>query len=264
MLKNILNILLSQIKAKYILILKIVGIIILILVVFFSIKSCQKPIEPTYTDTYINDLKQQIKIYKDDSGRVHARLQEISFSRDNDKVLYSRQVDSLSKLLKIKPKQINNISQASTETTNNGTVKTEETITNKNTKGTINGKDTSYITKDTIYALKVNDGHLMFAALVGKDSSEYNYAYKDSLTFIQYQQNYGFLGLKKKNMLDISSSNPKTTITNAKGYSIQDSYKNFISIGIGAQYSYMGTSGWKVTPGIGVYFDLITIKRKVR
>ena len=264
MLKNILNILLSQIKAKYTLILKILGIIILILVLFFFIKSCKKPIEPDYKETYINNLKQQIKIYKDDSGRIHARLQEISFSKENDRVLYIREVDSLSKLLKIKSKQIDHVAQASTETKDSGKVKTNEVITDKTKKDVINGRDTTYLVKDTSYALKVDDGHLKFNGLVSKDSTKYNYVYKDSLTFVQFHENYGFLGLKKRNLLDVSSSNPKTTITNAKGYSIQDSYKNFISIGIGAQYSYMGASGWKVTPGIGVYFDLITIKRKVR
>jgi len=237
-------------------ILKYLGLVVILLILInFIYQKCNRGDNVSYTQEYVNKLNQQIKVYKDDSGITHARLKEIDFDRNNQKVLYERQVDSLATALKIKSKSINAVTNVTTVTIGNGTVHVDQ-----NYDSTKDSNSNKFIV-DTTNIFRINDGFLNLKGRIKRKMLDYNYSYKEDLTIVQYSRNSGFLGLKKENYIDISSSNKNTEITNATNYVIKDKYVNFISLGVGAQMSYYN-GNWIVTPGIGLYLDLFTIKRK--
>ena len=54
---------------------------------------------------------QQIKNYKDDSGRLHSTIQENAGDYNTMKIIYKNQLDSISKVLNIKESKIKEITQ---------------------------------------------------------------------------------------------------------------------------------------------------------
>jgi len=248
----------SEVKSKLSWIIAGVVIIAVVLTIIIMYRSCTADKQPTYSSSYVNDLKQQIKIYKDDSGSTHARLDLIIYNTTTDKIVYAHTVDSLSKLLKIKPTEITQYIQAVTKDSSKGSFKLD-TIHKTNSTVYDKGHIMPPTFIDSSINLKVNDGYLNFNGNLLTD--QYTYTYIDSLNIIQFTEPTGFLGLKQKTYLDIYSNNKNTTIKNAKGFMVQDKYYNLLSLGIGAGVTYYN-SKWQVFPVGTLTVPILTIKAK--
>ena len=82
--------------------------------------------------------------------------------------------------------------------------------------------------------------------------STFSFSVKDSLALLTSRKNYGFLGFKRKNTVEVVSFNPKSTITGLKSIEIIEKPKR---IGIGIMVGYgMSKDGLSPTVSAGIFY----------
>ena len=225
----------------------IYGIMIFALVgLLISNCNSKKEIEDSY-QTAIQLKDQSIKSYKDDSGRFHAtEISQIS-SYNVLKSLYSKELDSTAKTLKIKDNRINEFIQAGFVTHNSGSGKFIHDTSKIAIHDTING-----VVKIEDDSLTIDDdGHLNFKLLTFTDGDyDWSYSYKDTLNYVSHKEKYGFLNLKSRMLVDFSMSNKNSKVVGIKQFKVSDIEPNkHFSVGpyIGIQYD-----GKLFTPSAGI------------
>ena len=228
-------------------------IIIILCLLVFGIKSCieKKQISKSF-DTVLTLKDQQIKNYKDDSGRLHSTIQENAGDYNTMKIIYKNQLDSISKVLNIKESKIKEITQELFVAENSGfgqlypdTIYKYDTI-NKSKIDTLEYHD-----------LKVIDKYLDFTADIYKNGKfKWNYTYTDTINTVKHTENYGFLNLRTRTIVDVSMSNKNSKVTGIKEFKIEDKSKlDKISIGPYIGIMYNGSS-FKPNIGFGIQYSI--------
>lgn len=86
------------------------------------------------------------------------------------------------------------------------------------------------------------------------EDSTFTFAVRDSLALVSSRKNFGFLGLKRKNTVEVISYNPKTEITGVKSIEIVENPKR---VGIGIMVGYgMSKDGLSPVVSAGVYYRI--------
>lgn len=229
-------------------------LIIIICLLLFVIKSCndKKQISKSF-DTTLSLKDQEVKQYKDDNGKLHSTIQENTGDFNTMKIVYKKQLDSISKALKIKDDKIKEVTQELfvAENTGFGQLDTD----------TIYSHDTINKLKiDTLEfrGLKVDDKYLDFTADIYKNGKfEWKYKYNDTLTTVKHTENYGFLNLRTRTLVDVSMANKNSTVTGIKQFKIEDKSKiDKISIGPYIGIMYDGSS-FKPNVGFGIQYSIL-------
>jgi hypothetical protein len=226
-------------------------IFLIIVFLFMCVKSCneKKEISDSYNKAIL--LKeQQIKSYKDDSGRTHVTVIEQENSLAVLHALYANTIDSTAKLLKIKDDRIKELVKISFQSDNAGIgYLSKDTIL---IHDTLNGQP--HISFDTSkFKLNVADNYLTFRAIIDKNNHySWNYDYKDTLNYVSYIKKYGFLNLKSETIIDISMGNKNSKVTGVTQIKVLDFYKpKHFSVG---PYVGYGLNGYQI--GVGIQYKL--------
>lgn len=189
--------------------------------------------------------KQEVKYWKDESGNAHATIKKVMYEKEQMK----SEVDSIAKVLKIKPKKIIQYVQA--------TAKIDTIIKPEYTtvviKDTIKIGDTTRVDSTIGYKLDYRDS--VFLSIKGVVPSKEGLQVKAqaTLSVTDYWKRKWFLG-KKKYYFDIGTDNPYITFTNAKSLTLRPPPKLRIRPGIGVGINYNQTTH-KLSPGFqfGIY-----------
>lgn len=236
------------------------GLIMLIVVGLYAIyatKSCRhQVIENNTLIEAIKDKEAKIVYYKDQTGKEHARVNQVTASKKQIEFLFKGKLDSVSKELNIKSKQITDYIQVINSTAGKFTSKVDTFFT-PGVVVKIQGKDSIVKTIDYL-GTNYKDAWLDFKAKIKNGTFEGQYTIKDSLELVSYWKRTGFLGLGKKDyFIDISSKNPNSKIQNAKNFKIQSPKDNKIGIGIIGGFG-LDVKDFRPSPfiGVGVYYKI--------
>ncbi|MEO6303066.1 MAG: DUF6549 family protein [Bacteroidia bacterium] len=248
--------------------------IVVCLYALFATKSCmQNKEKATQLSTAIQSKNDTITYWKDKTDIEHAKASSVVASLDNMKAIYQSKIDSITKKLNIKEKQITDFVGVSTETKGKFKSKVDtiflerepeyfdssyydgidiagpndlpaiDTVTPK-----IDYLESKYIDKWLTFHAKIKNGTL---------TGDYNL--KDSITILGYWKKSGFLNLGRKNyFIDVSSSNPNTHIENVSNFHITSEPKRKIGLGFIGGYG-VGLKTIKLEPflGIGLFYKLL-------
>jgi len=224
---------------------------ILVVVAFFGIKGCinnKQKATITINTTNVDSLVQANTKYRDENGRLHAELAQVTLTSEQAQIYFKKELDSVARLLKIRDGDIIALVKIIDSSSGSGSGKID-TIIKTITRDSI-------VYKDTIFQVNFDDKYLHLQNTIDKGGYDLNYIYRDSLTLIQY---YKTQGLKKIPYLDVFSSNPNADVK-IKSYQIQDLYTERITVTAGMNFTYW--NGWKVYPGINIGYRLFGIKFK--
>lgn len=195
-------------------------------------------------DVATGRVKAEMKTYVDENGKLHSKVEQLEVDRDAYIRANEPKLDSIADELNIRKKQIKSLTNLITEI-----------------KGSISTKvDTEYV--DTgrtkpILTVRYKDAWMTLNGQMYGGFFNATYSIKDSLQYVTYQKNGGFLGLgKKKTFLDVKSANPNMKITNMSSVELTKVKDKRWSIGPYIGYGYNGV---KFTPsiGIGLQYGLI-------
>lgn len=172
------------------------------------------------------------RFYKDAYGKEHAQRQQVEADLGTLKVYYRNLIDSVSKALKIKDKNIKTISTASLKNTNTVIAKIDTVL--------VDGKKQ--------YPFSFSDRWIKLNGIVDT-TIRLTYSLYDSIVITTYRKSTGFLGLGKS-MVYVNgySINPNTTVTGISNIKVQDEKPKKFSLGIGIGY---GFNGNRFEPNIG-------------
>lgn len=192
---------------------------------FFGVKGC---INASRSVNSLKDnyaiMQDSAKIYKDKYGIAHAQKELVADQMSHVALYYSRQIDSMAALLKIKPKKVKSIIY----------VPFQADINIDSLRQALASIDTV-----SIHSVDTVPGRVKINGIM-------------SLT--KYQKGSGFLGLKKKTYLDVSFNNPVFKPLNVSGFDITAKPKHW-SVGPFIGYGWLG-SKWGPTIGISIQYSL--------
>lgn len=216
---------------------------IIICAIFFGIMLFMK----RCYDNYMNDRKVEnveqkqnkpVTHYTDVNGVDHAEKPVVGADVTYINAFYQHIIDSLTKVIKAKPKDIKTIVAAGIEA-----------------KGSFE-PEIEYVTLDTCVnqypdTLRYRD---KWMSLMGSiRDKKFNYIVADSLTFVMYQKKTGLF--KKELYLNAYSQNPNVYIKGLTG--IQVPQPNPRRFGIGVQVGYTWDGKWQPYAGVGLSYNLI-------
>lgn len=204
----------------------------------------------------VNDsTKNVMKLIVDDNGKLHSRVASFEVDRKAFEVTHKAYVDSLTKALGIKPKDLTSIVVVATD--NHGKFQTG-LDTNEHVVTSFNGKDT---VRDTLRYYTFNydkDKWLKFKGKIDSGKITAEYKFTDSLTITTFQKRTGFLKLGAvKTFVDIKSENPNTTYNSLKSIQLTDIKNRHWGVGPYVGYGY---NGEKWSPQVGVSLQYILFK----
>lgn len=209
-------------------------LIVLLLILFARIQSCQT----SRADKRLKEQQDSTKYWTDKYGNAHAELQEIILEKEQMK----KQVDSISEVLKIKPKQVIKYIKAdlivnTVLVTDVDTVK----ITDTAGVGTI------------VYDIKYRDStFLSLEGRVPSNPQKFKIGLNAQITYTEYWKRKKILGLKigsKERFIDLGTNNPYVTLDNAKAYKLKPDRKLKVKTGIGIGVTVNPITG-KILPGV--------------
>jgi hypothetical protein len=225
-------------------------IALFILVLLTAVRGCIKEKQnANQLSEAIKDRDAKVSYWKDENGKLHAQVQQVQASKDQIEVLYKNKLDSVSHELNIKPKQITDYTEVTKKTSGNFTTKVDTVWKIETVKGD-SIKVVEYV------GMNYTDKWIDFHGKLKDNSFTASYSIKDSISIVGYWKRTGFLGLGKKDyVVDISSANPNTSITNAKNFKVTSSVTTPIGVGFIGGY---GWNGQKFSPfiGVGLYYKI--------
>jgi hypothetical protein len=178
-----------------------------------------------------------VRHYTDAGGTKHAEKPIAAGTLGEIETSYQHIIDSLSKLLKTKPKFIREIVQVST-------------VAAADFKPSI---DTS--PGKANIRVSYQDKWFSIDGVVSNDSS-WRYAVKDSLSFITYRKKTGFL--KKDLFLDAFSMNPNSTIKGLTAIRINEARPKKWAIALFGGYGFNGKA-WGLVGGAGLTRSIVKL-----
>lgn len=196
-------------------------------------------------------IKTPVHHYRDNGGTDHAEKPVAEASLKVIEASYKKTIDSLTGLLKIKPKQVNEIVQAGT------LVESYFRPDINYIPNSIPFHDTINICGDTIFpsSIEINyqDAWLTLRGVLNEDSS-WHYSLRDSLSFITYKKKTGFL--KRELFLDAFSMNPGSTITGLTAIKITEARPKKWAVALFGGYGWNGKQ-WGLVGGAGLTRNLV-------
>lgn len=234
----------------------IIFIILLILLSLFLFKAYLSAKNDLSTfESAVEHKNDTLTLIRDQNNNLHSQLLLTQGTNTEMKIFYGKAIDSLSKVLKISSKQIDEYVQVITESKGKIRVKID-TLYKKDTVNN-NGDFGFSFSSDTAYAIRFNDNWLKANLLyeTGSDSVRGNYTYKDSLTVTTFYKKTGFLNLGKKVWyIDAVSKNPNTTIVGLNNFRVLDENAKKFSIGPSLSVFYDGKV--RVLPSISIQYSM--------
>jgi len=206
----------------------------------------------------IQNMGSQIKTYVDENGNLHGQVEVLKI----DKKVYSQmngaQLDSLAQNLGTKVNKINSLLNLSM--VNQGQlaaiIDTQYKIIM--TKEIVNSREVIRADSIRYYTFKYKDKFMKFDGIIDSGKLSANYSLKDSLTFITFHKNTGFLGLgKKKTLIDVQTQNPNVTFTQMQKIELTSEKIKKFSFGPCINY---GFNGEKFQPSVGVSLQYSLIR----
>lgn len=179
---------------------------------------------------------QDVKIWKDKYNNEHLKLEVIKVQ----KIVMEHYADSLARLLKIKPKQIQSVANVKSS------VELKEKLV----------VDTVYVDSTKSYStFKWSDKWISIKGDIGNTDS-ISIVGIDTLTKIDYWKRNWILG-KKRYYTDISNQNPHIKLTGFKSVEVIGKKEKRLGIGpyIGLQFN-----GTTISPSLGVALSYQLIK----
>lgn len=236
----------------------LVLVIVFAAIAFFSIRGCvQSKSEKHAFEDAIAARDSKIDFWKSSDSISHAKAKTVMADKEALDILYKSQMDSISKVLGIKNKQISEYTQIIQIIS--GKINAPVEPIYKDSLIYINGKD-SLIKVYDFSGIVFKDKWIDLKATIKKGIFDADYKVKDSLNIVGYWKKTGFLNLgKKEYYLDISSSNPNATIENVKNFRVTSAPQNKFGIGVIGGYGVnLSAPLSKPTPfvGIGVFYKL--------
>jgi hypothetical protein len=185
----------------------------------------------------ISEIKAMPVVHtKDPGGTDHAQKQVAIGDVDAMRVAFVKQIDSLAKLLKVKPKTIDRYLAIGTETTGE--------LTSNNTAA-----DYADYSKPCEDSLTWQDDFTKIEASKEDGKWKMKYKVKDSLNFIAYWKG-------RKLMLNGFSYNPNTIITGLNEIQVPGQKQKRWGLGINVSCIYQGGK-FKPSIGAGLQYNLI-------
>jgi len=210
--------------------------ILLILLLIVSIRGCMNNSISKNNLKIVNDsLNMKIVNFTDKNNNIHSQVKELQITNkelntvnSNLKSYYDFKLDSLSKVLKIREKQIHTYLTIISSSTGEGFGKVDtlyDTVLLPN-------KPLSY------YSVASDDGYLKYNGILKEGNFSYKYSYIDSLNVIRFYKKKGLLGWRKEYYWDVSSYNKNSKIIGLEQFSkvTNNKYKIF-SVVVGPNIS---------------------------
>lgn len=199
----------------------------------FITKSCLrgKPIPIVTPSPVLEPTKEVIDI----NNKIHDVITQQVVEKEEQK----EYVDSLTKVLKVKEKDLESVTKAASGI---------DTGFSSNT-------NIEYRPKDTIYSVHKKDNWIDISAYAGRDSGKILLSLKDTLTYTTLTKSRLF---STKRYVDIYHSNPYINTTSAYSLSFKEK-QPFMIIGPYVGYGY---DGQRFRPSIGVAVTVPLIKIK--
>lgn len=224
------------------------GTIILLMGSLLFYQFYKKPIKTENNVANIINLdKKPPVVYKDETGKTHAKKEVIIVTDDQAALLYKSQRDSLAKQLKIQERQIVGLTTASGKAEINFT----PTMTLQDRDSLRN-----------LAATQIDYESKWFDLHGRTDKPNFRATFRDSITLAFIKEKYGFLNLKDRISADIHSENPHMQYTNVRSWAVPEGRNNKARIGFGVTAGYGLqfrknndiSSGFQMTGGLQIRF----------
>lgn len=173
---------------------------------------------------------QEVKKWRDKYNNEHNTVKQLQLDKNN----FKKQVDSISKLLEVKPKDINSVTSVTTKT------------------DTIFKSKLVYIDSLKSFGFSKKDNYLALSGLINREDTiiSVQLITVDTLTFIPYKKRNFF---KETYVVDITNKNPYNKIISGYSYAQTEKIKRW---GIGPNIGYDPLNN-KITYGIGIQYNII-------
>lgn len=207
---------------------------------FFGMRGCKE--NAALLKEHESILKMQsdtIRYYRDHAGREHAMRMTAEASLSTLKAHYGRAIDSITRAIGVKPKQVDRITTVGTQAEGKVTVRVDTVIVG----------DSS-----TQYHLQYADRWLYLDGVFDGDL-HLNYLFEDSIVLSEYWRRKWLLG-RKQYYIDGYSLNPNVHITGLSSVRVARNIPGRIGIGPFVGYGY-GSGGWQWGAGLSVHYSLI-------
>lgn len=213
---------------------KQIAIIVLLAVVFFSIKGCNeknqriKDLEAAakFSDSLYSS---KIKNWKDKNGELHQQVTNLL----TDRVALLNELDSVGKLLKVKPKQVSSLSKTSLQVQ----VDAKPTVDSTMKKVAIEeGTDSLEIVEKLDFNWYSKDSATHIWGTVGDGPDSVHLKAYDTLSRTDYWKRKWLLGAKTY-YSDFHNTNDNITVIGYKGVQFRQREKKW-SIGLSILYGY--------------------------
>ena len=235
----------------------IVSIVLIIVLSFFIVRSCNQDKIISEKTNLINALNDTVKIWKDKNGISHSKTEVIKTSSISDFLKQNVKDKETKELQNVVKENKNRLGKQGSVTKFNGIIEFEKEIPTL--------RDTIYIPKDGLVIKKPvynssfdMDGWVTGSVKASEDSTKINLRIKNDYTVIIGEEKTGFLGLgKRKPFVEVTNKNPYSETTSLKTYQVEN-YK-IKRFGVGPNISYsLGANGQLYpTFGIGLQYNVI-------
>ena len=235
----------------------IVSIVLIIILSFFIVRSCNQDKIISEKTNLINALNDTVKIWKDKNGISHSKTEVIKTSSISDFLKQNVKDKETKELQNVVKENKNRLGKQGSVTKFNGIIEFEKEIPTL--------RDTIYIPKDGLVIKKPvynssfdMDGWVTGSVKASEDSTKINLRIKNDYTVIIGEEKTGFLGLgKRKPFVEVTNKNPYSETTSLKTYQVEN-YK-IKRFGVGPNISYsLGANGQLYpTFGIGLQYNVI-------
>lgn len=209
--------------------------LIIICAILFTYVICRKP-RTIYKNTRDPAELKTLEQYKDANGKLYTKLQQ----QEVEKAAYKEHIDSLAKLLKIKPKQI----------------KGEEVLTIVTDTEFIRlPAKVVVIAKDTMYRVEKHDAWVDIVATAGKSDGSITLKVKDTFTRLETIKTSWFKPTVRN--IYILNKNPYSRASQGSSFSIKEK-QTWLTVG-----PYIGYDPFsrRLSGGVSIQLPVIKLKR---
>lgn len=217
----------------------------LCIALFISVDRCNKNRKDADTNAGLaTALQAKVSNWKDKYGTEHAEKLALVGNVKQLKAANIHLIDTVAKLLKVKPKHIRNISAGSIETS-------REVITKI---------DTLFLTADSTkqaYSFTYQDKWLDLKGEIEQEQIRMRYRSFDSVVFTTYEKKRkGFLNFHRDVYVDGYSTNPHSRVKGITGIKVSEEKRKRFGAGPYIGYGFDGQQ-MRLTIGVSVNYDVI-------
>lgn len=221
---------------------------LLAVIIGLGVAYCDNKRDKGYYIDANTGLHSQVDTWRDEYGKQHARKQSIEANLKATRIVFKAETDSLISQIDGLKKNLKNLKTF--------------TIVNQEITDTITIAllDTVYVPDiGTIKYFKYEDPFLYIDGRLSKlaDAVTLTYRITNPIKIVTYRRRYGFLGLKKENVVEVLSENPNASLTGLTHVVIAEKRKR-LGFDVFAGYG-VGPGGAGVYIGVGLGYRLISL-----